>query len=64
VHYPVPVHLQKAYAPLGYGRGAFPVSEIIADEFLSLPMYPDLNNDQIDYVIEAVTEAVGAGVTV
>jgi dTDP-4-amino-4,6-dideoxygalactose transaminase len=64
VHYPVPVHLQKAYAPLGYGRGAFPVSEMIADEFLSLPMYPELNNDQIDYVIEAVTEAVGAGVTV
>ncbi len=64
VHYPVPVHLQKAYSPLGYGRGAFPVSETIADEFLSLPMYPELSNDQIDYVIEAVTEAVGAGVTV
>ncbi|PZR77584.1 MAG: erythromycin biosynthesis sensory transduction protein eryC1 [Chthoniobacterales bacterium] len=64
VHYPVPVHLQKAYAHLGYGRGAFPVSETIADEFVSLPMYPELSNDQIDYVIEAVTEAVGAGVMV
>jgi dTDP-4-amino-4,6-dideoxygalactose transaminase len=64
VHYPVPVHLQKAYSALGYGRGAFPVSERIAEEFLSLPMYPELSNEQIDYVIEAVTEAVGAGVTV
>lgn len=64
VHYPVPVHLQKAYAQLGYGRGAFPVSEQIADEFLSLPMYPELHNDQIDYAIEAVTELVAAGVMV
>jgi dTDP-4-amino-4,6-dideoxygalactose transaminase len=63
VHYPIPVHLQKAYSALGYGRGSFPVSEVIADEFLSLPMYPELRSDQIDYVIEAVTEAVGAGVT-
>ncbi len=64
VHYPVPVHLQKAYAQLGYGRGAFPVSEQIADEFLSLPMYPELRIDQIDYVIETVTEAVASGVMV
>jgi dTDP-4-amino-4,6-dideoxygalactose transaminase len=64
VHYPVPVHLQKAYSSLGYGRGSFPVAESIAGEFLSLPMYPELRNDQIDYVIEAVTEAVDAGVTV
>jgi dTDP-4-amino-4,6-dideoxygalactose transaminase len=64
VHYPVPIHLQKAYSALEYGRGAFPVAEKIADEFLSLPMYPELGNDQIDYVIEAVAEAVGAGVTV
>jgi dTDP-4-amino-4,6-dideoxygalactose transaminase len=62
VHYPVSVHLQKAYSALGYGRGAFPVSETIADEFLSLPMYPELANDQIDYVIEAVRQAMGAGV--
>jgi dTDP-4-amino-4,6-dideoxygalactose transaminase len=64
VHYPVPVHLQKAYSHLGYRRGAFPISEAIADEFVSLPMYPELRNDQIDYVIETVTEAVGAGVMV
>lgn len=64
VHYPVPIHLQKAYSALGYGRGSFPVAEAIADEFLSLPLYPELRDEQIDYVIEAVTEAVGAGITV
>jgi dTDP-4-amino-4,6-dideoxygalactose transaminase len=62
VHYPVPVHLQQAYASLGYERGAFPVSEQIANEFLSLPMFPELTEGQIDFVIETVTETVGAGV--
>ena len=64
VHYPIPIHLQEAYAGLGYERGAFPVSEMAAGEFLSLPMYPELREDQIDFVIETVTEAVNAGVMV
>jgi dTDP-4-amino-4,6-dideoxygalactose transaminase len=62
VHYPIPVHLQQAYASLGYQRGAFPVSEKIADEFLSLPMFPELTEAQINIVIEAVTETVNTGV--
>jgi dTDP-4-amino-4,6-dideoxygalactose transaminase len=62
VHYPVPVHLQEAYAPLGYTEGAFPVSEKIARKFLSLPMYPELTEEQIDFVIETVAEATSAGV--
>ena len=62
VHYPVPVHLQQAYASLGHERGAFPVSEQIAREFLSLPMFPELAAAQVDYVIEAVTEIVSSGV--
>ena len=62
VHYPIPVHLQQAYAGLGYQRGAFPVSEKIADQFLSLPMFPELSEEQVNYVIEAVTEVVGTGV--
>ena len=62
VHYPVPVHLQQAYASLGYQAGAFPVAEQIAGEFLSLPMFPELSEAQIDYVIEAVTEIVDSGV--
>ena len=64
VHYPIPIHLQQAYAGLGYKRGALPVSETIAGEILSLPMYPELEEDQIDFVIETLTEAVNAGVMV
>ncbi|MBV9008610.1 MAG: DegT/DnrJ/EryC1/StrS family aminotransferase [Verrucomicrobia bacterium] len=64
VHYPVPVHLQKAYAELGYGSGDFPVAEQIAEEFISLPMYPELRNEQIDYVIDTVNAAVSTGVMV
>jgi dTDP-4-amino-4,6-dideoxygalactose transaminase len=61
VHYPVPVHLQQAYASLGHRPGAFPVSEQIANEFLSLPMFPELTEAQIEFVIESVTETVSAG---
>lgn len=50
IHYPVPVHLQEAYRGLGLARGSYPVSEQCADEFLSLPMFPELTNDQIEYV--------------
>src|SRR5262249_17280959 len=50
IHYPVPVHLQEAYASLGYGRGSFQVSERTSKEFLSLPMYPELSNEQLQYV--------------
>jgi dTDP-4-amino-4,6-dideoxygalactose transaminase len=50
IHYPVPVHLQAAYANLGYKRGDFPVSETCADTFLSLPMFPELTDQQIETV--------------
>lgn len=46
IHYPVPVHLQKAYAELGYGLGDLPVTERLANEFLSLPVYPELLPEQ------------------
>lgn len=58
IHYPVPVHLQKAYASLGHARGDFPVSEACADSFLSLPMYPELTDLQIETVVAALKDCL------
>jgi dTDP-4-amino-4,6-dideoxygalactose transaminase len=57
VHYPVPVHLQEAYRSLGYQRGSFPIAERCAQEFLSLPMFPELTFEQVELVIQSVREA-------
>ena len=54
VHYPVPVHLQPAYADLGYRPGSLPHTERAAREVLSLPLYPGLTDAQQDRVIEAI----------
>jgi dTDP-4-amino-4,6-dideoxygalactose transaminase len=54
VHYPVPLHLQPAYAHLGYGAGALPVTEAVAATCLSLPLYPEMSDAQQDQVVEAV----------
>jgi dTDP-4-amino-4,6-dideoxygalactose transaminase len=62
VHYPVPIHLQGAYGSLGYERGAFPIAEQCATEFVSLPMFPELAPTQVELVAEGVKEAVGVGV--
>ena len=62
IHYPIPVHLQEAYAPLGLGPGSFPVSERCGEQFVSLPMYPELTSSHIDAVVEAVMEALDAAV--
>lgn len=56
LHYPVPLHLQTAYAGLGLGMGAFPVSEAAASDILSLPMFPELTADQIAIVADAIRE--------
>jgi dTDP-4-amino-4,6-dideoxygalactose transaminase len=58
IHYPIPIHLQDAYASLGHRRGSFPVAELAADEILSLPIYPQLTEAQQDEVIEAVLAAL------
>jgi dTDP-4-amino-4,6-dideoxygalactose transaminase len=54
IHYPIPIHLTDAYQFLGLGRGSFPVAEQCADEFLSLPMYPELSEEQIEYVCSEI----------
>jgi dTDP-4-amino-4,6-dideoxygalactose transaminase len=58
IHYPIPIHLQEAYRSLGYQRGAFPIAERAAEEFLSLPMFPELTEGEVDRVIAAVKESV------
>ena len=58
LHYPKPIHLQKAYKNLGYGRGDFPVAEKQASTELSLPMYPELTKRQIDYVCKKLEEVI------
>ena len=52
IHYPLPIHLQMCYAPLGYKRGDFPVAEKVANEELSLPMYPELDEEKVLFVSE------------
>lgn len=56
IHYPVPIHLQKAYAELRYGKGDFPVSEYLANHELSLPMYAEMTDKQIQTVITSVRD--------
>jgi dTDP-4-amino-4,6-dideoxygalactose transaminase len=60
IHYPIPVHLQEAWRDLGYVVGDFPHSERAANEVLSLPMYPELSNIQIEFVSAAVHHDVHA----
>jgi dTDP-4-amino-4,6-dideoxygalactose transaminase len=51
IHYPVPVHLQKAYDNLGYRVGDFPMTELLANQFLSLPIYAELRQEQVSIVV-------------
>lgn len=54
LHYPVPCHLQKAYKHLNYQPGTFPNSEYLAQHCLSLPMYAELSDDEVDYIIDVL----------
>jgi dTDP-4-amino-4,6-dideoxygalactose transaminase len=54
IHYPVPVHLQEAYAHLGLGEGSFPEAEALASEIVTLPMYPELSEEQARTVVEGI----------
>ena len=56
IHYPVPLHLQPAYKNLGFKKGDFPVSEKLADEILSIPVYPELTDEQLNYIVDAIEQ--------
>ena len=54
LHYPIPIHLQKAYSSLGHKRGDFPVAEQQAAQVLSLPIYPEMEEEKVEYVSENI----------
>jgi len=56
IHYPIPLHLQPALSFLNHHPGNFPITEKAADEILSLPMYPELTDEQIEYIVESIRE--------
>lgn len=58
IHYPVPLHLQQAYRFLGYNKGNFPVAEKSSAEFVSLPMYPELSREQIEFVVSEIKQFI------
>jgi dTDP-4-amino-4,6-dideoxygalactose transaminase len=58
LHYPIPLHLQEAYASLGYRPGDFPVAERLARRILSFPMHPYLTDEEIEYVASAILESL------
>ncbi|MFO7664760.1 MAG: DegT/DnrJ/EryC1/StrS family aminotransferase [Chloroflexota bacterium] len=56
LHYPIPIHLQPAYAELGYKRGDFPVTEAYAEMIVSLPIFPELDDGKVAYVVEGIRD--------
>lgn len=56
IHYPKAIHLQKAYEDLGYKQGDFPIAETICNRELSIPLYPGLSEEEIDYIINSINE--------
>jgi len=61
IHYPIPLHLQPAFASLGYKKGDFPIAEEVSSQVLSLPMYPELPEEHINYVATEIKSFLGGG---
>jgi dTDP-4-amino-4,6-dideoxygalactose transaminase len=60
IHYPVPVHLQKAYAPLGYKLGSLPNTERACDRVFSMPLFPEMTAEHVECAAKALADIVGA----
>ena len=58
IHYPLPLHLQEAYRGLGHNTGDFPIAEKCCDQVLSLPMYPEMTDEQINYVADELKQMI------
>lgn len=58
IHYPIPLHMQEAYAELGYKAGDFPVAEKVAKQIMSLPMFPHMSKSQVETVVTALKESL------
>ncbi|HHH79506.1 MAG TPA: hypothetical protein ENL13_01220 [Thermoplasmatales archaeon] len=56
IHYPIPLHLQPAYKHLGLKKGDYPVSEKLAGEILSIPVYPELTDEQLNYIVDTIKQ--------
>lgn len=57
-HYPLPLHLQRAYIDLGCGRGSFPVTEAMAERLLTLPLFPEITKEEVSFVCDQLTDIV------
>jgi dTDP-4-amino-4,6-dideoxygalactose transaminase len=59
IHYPCPVHLQPAFAALGFGPGSFPHAERACERALSMPFFPEMTDEQVRYAAEQLAQVVG-----
>jgi dTDP-4-amino-4,6-dideoxygalactose transaminase len=64
IHYPIPLHLQKAYEALGYKAGDFPVTERVAREIVSLPMFPQLTTQQLAQVVKDIQDFLAKAINI
>jgi dTDP-4-amino-4,6-dideoxygalactose transaminase len=59
IHYPVPVHLQKAYDSLGYKAGSLPHTESACERAISMPLFPEMKTEQVEYAAKTLEEIAG-----